>query len=70
MKHELTLANIKSFSLDKKPVGVDSAGRIIYQPNPRGVSWSSFFVHADQAVGLCTGGQLGGRAGQHFILCG
>ncbi|MCL3575202.1 hypothetical protein L6P49_16375, partial [Klebsiella pneumoniae] len=25
--------------------------------------WSSFFGHADQMVGLCTGGQLGGRAG-------
>ncbi|MGF9404760.1 hypothetical protein AAGL78_22885, partial [Klebsiella pneumoniae] len=24
--------------------------------------WSSFFGHADQMVGLCTGGQLGGRA--------
>ncbi|MGQ8502656.1 hypothetical protein ACUTHT_28010, partial [Klebsiella pneumoniae] len=23
--------------------------------------WSSFFGHADQMVGLCTGGQLGGR---------
>ncbi|MDZ0229668.1 hypothetical protein M2S37_25050, partial [Klebsiella pneumoniae] len=28
--------------------------------------WSSFFGHADQMVGLCTGGQLGGRAGQRF----
>ncbi|MEI0393133.1 hypothetical protein R1M90_14630, partial [Klebsiella sp. 79945] len=27
-----------------------------------GVLWSSFFGHADQMVGLCTGGQLGGRA--------
>ncbi|MFY8948662.1 ABC transporter ATP-binding protein, partial [Klebsiella pneumoniae] len=26
------------------------------------VLWSSFFGHADQMVGLCTGGQLGGRA--------
>ncbi len=32
--------------------------------------WSSFFGHADQMVGLCTGGQLGGRAGQRFVLCG
>ncbi|MFB5055687.1 AAA family ATPase, partial [Klebsiella pneumoniae] len=31
--------------------------------------WSSFFGHADQMVGLCTGGQLGGRAGQRFVLC-
>ncbi len=31
---------------------------------------SSFFGHADQMVGLCTGGQLGGRAGQRFVLCG
>ncbi|MCL3222029.1 OsmC family peroxiredoxin, partial [Klebsiella pneumoniae] len=30
--------------------------------------WSSFFGHADQMVGLCTGGQLGGRAGQRFVL--
>ncbi|MDZ0298062.1 family 1 glycosylhydrolase, partial [Klebsiella pneumoniae] len=29
--------------------------------------WSSFFGHADQMVGLCTGGQLGGRAGQRFV---
>ncbi|WP_436462608.1 hypothetical protein [Acinetobacter seifertii] len=35
-----------------------------------GVLWSSFFGHADQMVGLCTGGQLGGRAGQRFVLCG
>ncbi len=28
------------------------------------------FGHADQMVGLCTGGQLGGRAGQRFVLCG
>ncbi|WP_252408348.1 phage protein, partial [Escherichia coli] len=28
-----------------------------------GMLWSSFFGHADQMVGLCTGGQLGGRAG-------
>lgn len=34
------------------------------------VLWSSFFGHADQMVGLCTGGQLGGRAGQRFVLCG
>ncbi|RRE54377.1 DUF3277 family protein [Klebsiella pneumoniae] len=27
-----------------------------------GMLWSSFFGHADQMVGLCTGGQLGGRA--------
>ncbi|MGP6637994.1 hypothetical protein ACTZQM_25110, partial [Klebsiella pneumoniae] len=27
-----------------------------------GLLWSSFFGHADQMVGLCTGGQLGGRA--------
>ncbi|MFA9236407.1 NTP transferase domain-containing protein, partial [Klebsiella pneumoniae] len=32
------------------------------------VLWSSFFGHADQMVGLCTGGQLGGRAGQRFVL--
>ncbi len=36
----------------------------------RFVLWSSFFGHADQMVGLCTGGQLGGRAGQRFVLCG
>ncbi len=35
-----------------------------------GLLWSSFFGHADQMVGLCTGGQLGGRAGQRFVLCG
>ncbi len=37
---------------------------------PDDVLWSSFFGHADQMVGLCTGGQLGGRAGQRFVLCG
>ncbi|NCI67866.1 hypothetical protein GRH92_22950, partial [Escherichia coli] len=37
---------------------------------PLHVLWSSFFGHADQMVGLCTGGQLGGRAGQRFVLCG
>ncbi|KMG87754.1 Cob(I)yrinic acid a,c-diamide adenosyltransferase [Klebsiella pneumoniae] len=36
----------------------------------RTLLWSSFFGHADQMVGLCTGGQLGGRAGQRFVLCG
>ncbi|MCQ9118965.1 hypothetical protein NDN89_21625, partial [Klebsiella pneumoniae] len=35
---------------------------------PLHVLWSSFFGHADQMVGLCTGGQLGGRAGQRFVL--
>ncbi|UYF67371.1 TonB-dependent receptor [Klebsiella pneumoniae] len=43
----------------------ESNGRY-YEP----VLWSSFFGHADQMVGLCTGGQLGGRAGQRFVLCG
>ncbi len=37
---------------------------------PYSLLWSSFFGHADQMVGLCTGGQLGGRAGQRFVLCG
>ncbi|MFW8252669.1 hypothetical protein [Klebsiella pneumoniae] len=51
---------------------------IVYPAKPSGllrtvfvsVLWSSFFGHADQMVGLCTGGQLGGRAGQRFVLCG
>ncbi|KME39322.1 hypothetical protein SM02_05365 [Klebsiella pneumoniae] len=40
------------------------------QEGYQGLLWSSFFGHADQMVGLCTGGQLGGRAGQRFVLCG
>ncbi|PLI92886.1 hypothetical protein B6J56_15160 [Klebsiella pneumoniae] len=39
-------------------------------PGRQQMLWSSFFGHADQMVGLCTGGQLGGRAGQRFVLCG
>ncbi len=42
----------------------------IHRPTVSKVLWSSFFGHADQMVGLCTGGQLGGRAGQRFVLCG
>ncbi len=46
--------------------GINAQGKRIIQI----VLWSSFFGHADQMVGLCTGGQLGGRAGQRFVLCG
>ncbi len=44
--------------------------RVMVFMRQMGVLWSSFFGHADQMVGLCTGGQLGGRAGQRFVLCG
>ncbi|WP_258232200.1 type II toxin-antitoxin system TacA family antitoxin, partial [Klebsiella pneumoniae] len=39
----------------------ERAAEVIEQ-HRRMVLWSSFFGHADQMVGLCTGGQLGGRA--------
>ncbi|WP_258922708.1 mannonate dehydratase, partial [Klebsiella pneumoniae] len=52
---------------------VDKIERLVGQAHAAGlkmeviVLWSSFFGHADQMVGLCTGGQLGGRAGQRFV---
>lgn len=52
MKHELTLANIKAFVLEKKPVGVDSEGRIIYQPNPRGAPYYVFDLAPGAPVGF------------------
>lgn len=64
MKHELTLANIKSFSLDKKPVGVDSAGRIIYQPNPRGEPYYVF----DSAPGAPVGFALKVAKRKTFVV--
>lgn len=52
MKHELTLANIKSFVLEKKPVGVDSEGRIIFEPNLRGEPYYVFDSASGAPVGI------------------
>ncbi|MEW8812850.1 hypothetical protein AB2505_21775, partial [Klebsiella pneumoniae] len=46
-----------------KSLPLEAAGRVReIQERAIQVLWSSFFGHADQMVGLCTGGQLGGRA--------
>ncbi|WP_410896854.1 hypothetical protein, partial [Pseudomonas aeruginosa] len=42
--------------------------QLVQSSSENDMLWSSFFGHADQMVGLCTGGQLGGRAGQRFVL--
>ena len=52
MKHELTLANIKSFVLEKKPVGVDSEGRIIFEPHLRGEPCYVFDSASGAPVGI------------------
>lgn len=64
MKHELTIANIKSFVLDKKPVGVDSAGRIIFEPNPRGEPYYVF----DSAPGAPVGFGLKVSKRKTFVI--
>ncbi|MCD4564801.1 phage protein, partial [Klebsiella pneumoniae] len=43
-------------------VGADGEVMHSLHAGKSGMLWSSFFGHADQMVGLCTGGQLGGRA--------
>ncbi|WP_343269974.1 DUF3820 family protein [Klebsiella pneumoniae] len=60
-------AQLVEIANTEMPFGKYKGRRLIDVPE---VLWSSFFGHADQMVGLCTGGQLGGRAGQRFVLCG
>ncbi|MCQ0994815.1 hypothetical protein MZB81_21405, partial [Klebsiella pneumoniae] len=57
---------VRLFSPDKKTLG--AIGEDLRKVAVTAMLWSSFFGHADQMVGLCTGGQLGGRAGQRFVL--
>lgn len=64
MKHELTIANIKSFVLEKKPVGLDSAGRIIFEPNPRGEPYYVF----DSAPGAPVGFALKVAKRKTFVI--
>jgi hypothetical protein len=64
VKHELTLANIKSFVLEKKAVGVDSEGRIIFEPNPRGEPYYVF----DSAPGAPVGFALKVAKRKTFVV--
>jgi hypothetical protein len=52
MKTELTLALIKSLSLDKKPVGLDPKGKIIFEANPRGEPYFVFDAAAGAPLGF------------------
>ncbi|MGQ8474727.1 glutamine amidotransferase, partial [Klebsiella pneumoniae] len=57
--HDVTYSRV--YAGDRLPddaVGIDF---LIVMGGPQDLLWSSFFGHADQMVGLCTGGQLGGR---------
>lgn len=51
MKTELTLALIKSLTLDKKPVRVDK-GRIIFEENPRGEPYFVFDAASGAPLGF------------------
>ena len=64
MKHELTLANIKTFALDRKPVGLDSERRIIFEPNPKGEAYYVF----DSAPGAPVGFALKVGSRKTFIV--
>ncbi len=69
MSHQLTFAD-SEFSTKRRQTRKEIFLSRMEQILPWQMLWSSFFGHADQMVGLCTGGQLGGRAGQRFVLCG
>ncbi|MEH9749175.1 DnaB-like helicase N-terminal domain-containing protein, partial [Klebsiella sp. 103027] len=51
--HQLIFNAMHDLLMQGKPVDLITLSELL---------WSSFFGHADQMVGLCTGGQLGGRA--------
>ncbi|MET6987965.1 hypothetical protein ABNU19_22200 [Klebsiella pneumoniae] len=70
---QAVLEQVKALNADKQSLTIRLAAAEKTQQaalDQVKVLWSSFFGHADQMVGLCTGGQLGGRAGQRFVLCG
>lgn len=51
MKTELTLALIKSLTLDRKP-RLDGAGRIVYEPNPKGEAYFVFDASPGAPLGF------------------
>lgn len=52
MKTELTLSLLKSLTLEKKPVGLDSKGKIIFEDNPRGEPYFVFDAAAGAPLGF------------------
>ncbi len=67
LQHQRLMVLAEQLQLDSL---ISAAPALSQQAVDQELLWSSFFGHADQMVGLCTGGQLGGRAGQRFVLCG